>query len=83
VVVGYSWRYTPFQLSLRYKEGPCAYWLVCDTNFSGAGVWWLFGIDSVMDDSYIIAGGVHLPVFSFRASHYGLVSLLVSVFLSS
>ena len=37
VVVGYSWRYTPFQLSLTYKEGPCAWWLVCDTNFSGAG----------------------------------------------
>jgi hypothetical protein len=63
------------------KKDPCACWLVCDTNFSGAGIWWLFGIDSVMDDSYIIAGGVHLSVFSFKASHYGLVSL-VKVFIS-
>jgi len=36
--VGYSWRYTPFQLSLRYREDPCARWLAIDTNFSGAGV---------------------------------------------
>ncbi|MBQ9263124.1 MAG: hypothetical protein IJ189_02800, partial [Clostridia bacterium] len=26
------------------KKDPCACWLAFDTNFSGAGVWWSFGI---------------------------------------
>ena len=41
------------------KKDPCACWLVCDTNFSGAGVWCSYGINLVSgDDSFSDLGKV-------------------------
>ena len=37
MVVGYYWRYTPFQLLMRYEEDPCACWLVSDTSQQAQG----------------------------------------------
>ena len=56
---------------LLVKKDPCACWLVCDTNFSGAGVWCAFGINLVSGDDSFSGLSQGLPIHAVGFLHLG------------
>jgi hypothetical protein len=65
------------------KKGPCACWLVCDTNSSGAGVWCAFGINLFSGDYSFSGLRQGLPIYAVGFLHLGLVLQVVSFFCPS
>ena len=65
------------------KKGPCVCWLVFDTNFSGAGVWFAFGINLVSGDDSFYGLRLGLTIYAVAFSQLGLVLQVVSFFILS